>query len=222
MNAARFRTAIWVCVLSLATYAVIYLVLVAIPDTRTWTDALATLIPIIVAIPAAVLTGAFTLRNSHLHAVRDLYQRLVAMAQLVIQYTHIPSPDLADYSRVQSSLSTSIDEVRLFFANIPFPSGGIGLYPFENLKDMSKVIDWIGYGESLRPVDDVSLARKCIVKLWQELHHSMVNELGHSRDIPIKPVSKYLYNGQSIADLLFDGRLTESDLERTTLASRPR
>ncbi len=222
MNAARFRMSICICALALAAYAVAYLVLLAIPAAKLWTDALATLIPVIVAIPAAVLAGVFNLRNSHLHAIRDLYQRLVTTAQLVIQYTHTPSPERADHSRVQSALSTSIDEVRLFFANIPLPSGGVGLYPFENLKDLSKIIDWVGYGENLRPARDVDLARKCIVKLWQELHHAMVSELGRSRDVPIQPVSKYLHNGRSIADLLIDGQLAASDLEPTTAASRPR
>ena len=47
-------------------------------------------------------------------------------------------------------------------------------------------------------------ARRRITRAWQDMHYAMLSEF--DRDVPIKPVSKYLESGKSeIDDLIKQG-----------------
>ena len=219
MSKSKLRAHVWVCAIGLVAYAIIYIIGEQLFHDQSWVEALGELIPLAVAVPAVFLAAAFARRNSYLQALRDLWSRLVPTAQSVIQYTYLPSPKQTDFANVQQALGIAIDELRSVFANIPLSRDSVGLYPYENLKDIKHVVDWLGYGDNLSE-SDVLLARRCIIKLWREMHNAMLSEF--DRDVPEVPVSKYLGDGTSIADLLARGTLKESDLKRDTLASRPR
>ena len=181
-------------------------------------NALEALLPIGLAIPAAFLAAGLNRRNSYLQALRDLWQRLIPAVQTAIQYTHLTSPNQADFSRTQEALSSAIDLLRGVFRNVPMPGSSTGLYPYENLKDIEKIISWLGYGENYRS-SQAPLARKCVTRLWQEMHVAMLGEF--DRDIPANPVSKYLSEGVSIGDLFLNGVLCSDDLALDRLASKP-
>ncbi len=112
-------------------------------------------------------------------------------------------------------LSIAIDSLRGVFTNIP--GGSTGLYPYENLKDIREVVNWLGY-RSPRTPQERGRACKCITNLWHEMHSEMLLEF--DRNVPIKPVSKYLHSGISIADKLLDDTLTDEDLQSDRRASQ--
>ncbi len=217
MSTRRLR--IWV--IGSATWFVVYASLYAYCDqtTSALAKALEALIPLAVAIPATALAAAFNRRNSYLQALRELWRSLIPAAQSAIQYTHMTAPDQAAFARTQEAMSTAIDLLRGVFANVPRRGAPTGLFPYENLKDIYRIVSWLGFGETFR-TSAASDARACITKLWQEMHTAMLEEF--DRDVPIIPVGRFLWDGRSIADLLIDGDLRREDLLRDRLASHPR
>ena len=219
MSRSKLRLYIWTGAVGFVAYAIVYVFAQQFLQSTHWPRTLGNLIPLVVAVPAVFLAAAFARRNSYLQALRDLWSRLVPTAQTVIQYTYITSPSQADFANVQATLSTAIDELRGVFANLPRADNKVGLYPYENLKDIKHVVDWLGYGDDFRSAE-IHEARRCIIKLWREMHNAMLSEF--DRDVPEIPVSKYLSDGTSVADLLIQQSLLPSDLHRNTPASRPR
>ena len=175
------------------------------------------LIPLAVALPAAFLAYAFSRRNSYLQALRELWKQLVPSVQKAIQYTYLPAPTQADFTVVMENLSVAIDLTRGVFSNIG-KNGSRGLFPYENLKDIHRIISWLGFGGGFCKAKSYN-ARLCITSLWQEMHHAMLDEF--DRDVPATPISKYLYGkSESVADLLIKerGLIIENDKP----ASHPR
>ncbi len=219
MSKSKLRQFIWISALILIAFSSAYIVIYQCFPGQPWVSAVGDLIPLILAVPAVFLAHAFARRNSYLQALRDFWSRLVPTAQTVIQYTHLPDPQPANFASVQKKLSTAIDELRSVFDNVPLRNDSRGLYPYENLKDIKRVVDWLGVGKK-RNDEEIHLARKVIIRLWQEMYHAMLSEF--DRDVPENPVSRYLANGTSIACLLERGELTEADLEPGIPASNPR
>lgn len=186
--------------------------------TTQLTTTIKDLIPLAVALPAAFLAYAFSRRNSYLQALRELWKQLVPSVQKSIQYTYLTTPTQADFALVMENLSTAIELTRGVFSNIGKNGGSRGLFPHENLKDIHRIISWLGFGENFRKTKSYN-ARLCITSLWQEMHHAMLDEF--DRDAPVTPISKYLYRkGESVADLLIKerGLVIENDKP----ASHPR
>jgi hypothetical protein len=175
------------------------------------------LIPVAVAVPLAILTSALQRRISYIQALRDLWKQLLPAIQSAIQYTHLESPQQSDFAKVLTDLSISIDLIRAVFRNVRKPKsrrlkGQVLLYPYENIKDINAVISWLSYGSSHRSFNECQRARRIIIGLWQEMYNEMLQEF--DRDVPLKPVSKYLHNGKSIADYLLEGTLADESLKR--------
>ena len=214
MSARKLRTFVLGCSLWFIIYAVAYILFNQSKPSHN--HILKDLIPIALALPVAVLAWAFRRRNSYLQALRDLWQHLIPAVQSAIQYTHLQSPEQRDFAETQKAIATAIDMLRGVFRNIP-TKDPVGLYPFENLKDISKIVDWLKYDSKFRS-SEAERARECIIRLWQEMHSAMLREF--DRSVPSRPVSKYLGDGRSVADLLIDGCLADNDLDRP--ASQPR
>ena len=162
------------------------------------------LMPLVIAIPAAYLGYSFQRRASYLQALRELWKILIPAVQRAIQYTYLDSPDPKEFSVVMRELSTVIDSLRGVFRNVP--GTRVGLYPYEPLKDISKIMSWLRDG---RTPDERYRVRRCILQLWYDAHSAMLSEF--DREVPVHPVSKFLDTGRSIADKLLDGTLTDSD-----------
>jgi uncharacterized membrane protein len=177
-----------------------------------WKD----LTPVAVAIPLAILTFALQRRISYIQALRDLWKQLLPIIQSTIQYTHLSKPGQADFAKVQAELSVAIDAVRSVFRNVPNSKSPTGLYPYENLKDIKVIISWIGYDNDR--VNERERVRQSIIRLWQEMFAAMLEEF--DRDVPLKPVSKYLHTKKSIADFLIEGTLTDECLKKVYTPSR--
>ena len=217
MSKRRLRRWLLGAVAFLSAYAVVYAVLKWCGITP-WAQILESLIPIALGIPLATTANAFNRRSSYLQALRHLWDGLVPAAQEAIRYTRLSGPTERDFIGTQSTLSVAIDELRGVFENVPASGTRHGLYPYENLKDIQVAISWLGIGENYSP-ENARLVRMCVVRLWQEMHEAMLAEF--DRDRPVRPVSKYLHWGKSLADLLKQGSLSSDDFELGRSASNP-
>ena len=151
----------------------------------TFTD----LVPFILAIPAAWLGFCFSKRLSFLSQLRVLWTHIVETVQTAIQYTHLAEPTREDYSAALRQISSSIDEVRGSFRNVGETNNAVGLYPFEELKDIYELISNLGYGDSFKECQTAD-CRKRIGKCWVKVRRPFLSEF--ERQEPSNPSSPYL------------------------------
>jgi hypothetical protein len=212
MTNKRLFTTVRAVAVLFAAYLVLGILLYNWPvkDTKDgpqgrWYSLYKDLMPLVIAVPAAYLGYSFQRRGSYLQALRDLWKVLIPAVQRAIQYTYLDAPDRKEFAEVMRDLSTMIDSLRGVFCNIP-TGGGVGLYPFEPLKDIWQIMSWLRDG---RTPDERYRARRCIRQLWYDMHSAMLAEF--DREVPVRPVSKYIDRQPSLADKLRDGTLTDSD-----------
>ena len=145
------------------------------------------LIPLAISIPAAWLGYCLQRRLSYLKDVRDLWSKIVLATQDSIQYTYLECPPQAEFAKVQKSLSVTIEELRSVFANLGATEGEIGVFPFESLKNIHKVVSSLGFG-ALQSEEDRRLARKSIIDHYKKLRqHYLANCARGVPDIPDSP-----------------------------------
>lgn len=134
------------------------------------------------ALPAAWLAACFQRRTSFLEQLRDLWSQLVDGVQEAIQYTHLPSPDRADYARVMKRLSAVTDEFRSVFRNLEEgrDDPGSGYYPFESIKRIQGIVSSLGFDDSFDPARAVE-ARAEIVALWRRLRQPLLAEFDRQK-----------------------------------------
>lgn len=147
------------------------------------------LIPFLLAIPTAWLGFCFSRRLSFLAQLRTLWSHLVSAVQIAIQYTHLQQPTQEQYSEALREISMAIDEVRGSFKNVGEAEGKIGLYPFEDLKDIHKIISGLGFGDAFKS-GEVAEARTQIGKCWGKVRQPFLSEF--ERHEPTKPSSRYI------------------------------
>lgn len=218
MSEKRLRHWVFASIAWLVVYAIAF-AYCRLQSFEPISEILKTLIPVAIAVPSATLAAAFTRRNSYLQGLRELWKSLIPAAQSAIQYTHLAAPDQVAFAKTQEALSISIDLLRGVFGNVPAKKTPSGLFPFENLKDIQKIISWLSFGGTFRNQSS-ELARQCITRLWQEMHVAMLSEF--DRDTPARPVSKYLGDNVSLADLLTDGTLDpKRHFDKSRRASNP-
>jgi|SRR5271157_143353 len=170
------------------------------------------LLPLMVAIPAAWLAYCFHRRMSYLQALRSLWNDLVKAGKQAVEYTRWDTPrSEEDFRGTILELTKAIDSLRGVFRNVPRAGAPQGLYPYENLKDILKVIGWLGYGDRYTK-DRANLAHDCIFRLWAEMHYALLQEF--DTEVPVLPVGKYLNPGIDLADKLIREQLTEEDFKR--------
>lgn len=147
------------------------------------------LIPFFIAIPAAWLGYCFSRRLSYLQHLRALWSHLNQSFQMVLQYTYKKNTNVDDFSEVQISICTCIDEVRGSFKNIGESDKSCGLYPFEELKDIQKIHLSLSYGEKFDAAN-IELARHKILEKWKTVRAPFLAEF--DREEPSTPSSPYI------------------------------
>lgn len=134
-------------------------------------------VAIAVALPAALLAGAFQRRISYLQALREYWKQLIPAVQSVLQYTYRTAATQEQFASVYVQLSSMIDITRSVFANVPTAGTRSGLYPFENLKDILEVLSGLDSTKRSEATqndcshDDASpiCGRKCILPCYASL-----------------------------------------------------
>jgi hypothetical protein len=136
------------------------------------------LMPLIITIPAAYLGFCFQRRSSFLQALRQVWSNLVLAVNSAIQYTHQTDATVKVFGDTLVIISKSIDEVRGVYKNLNETKDDIGLYPFECLKEIHKIVSLLGYGSL--DVKKTTEARKHIRHNWGDLRKSFLSEFDRS------------------------------------------
>jgi len=136
------------------------------------------IMPLIIAIPAAYLGFCFQRRSSFLQALRQVWSNLIISVNSAIQYTHQTQTTDKQFGDTLVTISKSIDEVRGVYKNLKETNKDIGLYPFECLKEIHKIISDLGYG-NLDVIKAIE-ARKHIRHNWGNLRRSFLSEFDRS------------------------------------------
>ncbi len=126
-----------------------------------------TLIPFILAIPAALLTSGFQRRSSYIKALQGIWPRVVKSGRLAVEYTHNKNPNREDLNKVFLSLSSSIDHLRMLFKNIG------GFYPVESMKTIYEEYETIR--ETMK-FENPEGARNRISTLWHQARDAILEE----------------------------------------------
>jgi len=217
MTRRNLMIRIWLTVGAMLLYAAVTAALFKL--SPEWYNVSKDLVPLSIAAPAAYLGYVFQRRMSYLQSLRQLWHMLIPAVHRAIIFANSPKREANEYCEAMMNLGAAIDALRGVFANVPKSGSLKGLYPFENLKDIYRIVEWIGCRDD-RSEEQLVHARACMHKLWQEMHGSLLLEF--DRDPPIQPISKYLHDQEiSVADKLFQGTLTEQDLARESAASHP-
>lgn len=133
------------------------------------------LIPFIVAIPAALLTRGFQRRASYINSLQGIWPKIVESGRKAIEYTYIKNPNEQLFKDVVLSLSTSIDHLRMLFKNIG------GFYPVESIKTIYEEFDRI---RETYKFENPEGARNRISALWHQARDAILEEF--DRVIPTK------------------------------------
>jgi hypothetical protein len=165
-------------------------------------------VPFLIAIPAAWLGYCFQRRASYLSALRNLWDDLIPAVHQAIQYTYLIKPDDQRYWATIKDLDIVIDSLRGVFQNHP-GTDPIGLYPYENLKEIREIISWLCYAKD-RSDHNRYWARRGIRLLWHSTFQALLREF--DREIPTYRVGRFVDNRPSIADKVKNNTLTEEEV----------
>ncbi|WP_165421573.1 hypothetical protein [Bradyrhizobium sp. Leo170] len=166
MNRASFRTAISLIVGYLIAVVAggFWLKSKQRPEYEVYKD----MIPVMIAIAAAVLTGCVQRRIAFLTEVRKLYDQCVKAFESALQYTHLEKAGQSEFAAVYKELACAVELFRGSFRNAGDSGGRQGLYPFEALKSILQWHSYLGFGTAFRVSERTSRARKAMTILWQD------------------------------------------------------
>jgi hypothetical protein len=153
------------------------------------------MIPILVAIAAAILTGCVQRRISFLTEVRKLYAECVKAVESALQYTYLDQAEQTQFATVYKELASTIELFRASFRKAGDGRGRRqGLFPFEALKSILEWHSYLSFGKNFRK-SETCKARKAMLVLWQQyLRPPVLTEL--DRWTPRSFISHYWGRGR--------------------------
>jgi hypothetical protein len=106
--------------------------------------------------------------------LRALWTRLVQAVNGAIQFTYDETPTAKEHAKVMAELGIAIDEVRGVYRNVGEKPGIVGLYPYEPIKDIYRLINELGY-EVNDPVKRKHTRDQIVLK-WQSIRFAFLSE----------------------------------------------
>jgi hypothetical protein len=147
------------------------------PGHATYRD----LMPLVIALPAALLAFAFQRRVAYLQGLRTLWANMINAVAAALAYSEVPTPSKEMYLSALQRLSAVIEEVRGFYQNVPTGYSTEGYYPFEPLKQIYRELRALGFGDAATTAKQET-ARDSIYSKWKRTRSQFVTEL--DVDIP--------------------------------------
>ncbi len=141
-------------------------------------------LPFYLAAAAAYLAYCFQQRSNFLISVREVWKDIVTTKNALIAFTYNEDPSIKEFESVQQRLFITIDLIRAVYKNIDEDVDGTGLYPFEPLHDMRKVLKLCSPHCSSK--ERREQARTEFQKAWYTLKSSYLKEL--PRVVPSQPI----------------------------------
>ena len=134
--------------------------------------------PVFIALIAAYLAGVFRRRSNFTESLEEEWRNIVRTKSALWSYFEKPYPASDDYIAVFARLSETIDTMRIVYSNVGESRDVIGLYPFEPLHDMRRVLQAMDprVKSSFTPAER-KRARDCVTQSFQALRENFLEEL---------------------------------------------
>ena len=155
---------LFVLIVYTITIAAALVIFLAFPQV---TNQFMSLIPFIVAIPAAILTRGFQRRASYINTLRGIWPNIVKTGRKAIEYTQIENPTEEQFRDIALSLAISIDHLRMLFKNVG------GFYPVESIKTIYEEFNLIR--DTFKFKNPIN-AHDRIETLWHQARDSILAE----------------------------------------------
>ncbi|MEP6795943.1 MAG: hypothetical protein ABJB16_16565 [Saprospiraceae bacterium] len=134
--------------------------------------------PIIMTFPIAYLGFCFQRRSNFQISLRLLWANIIHAVNKAILYTEYRIEPQKEHLKVLLLLSKSIDEVRGVYYNIHQTKTEKGLYPFESLKTIYKIIEELGSHDL--NADQLKEANLKIKNHWLTIRKTFLAEFDRS------------------------------------------
>jgi hypothetical protein len=112
---------------------------------------------------AAYLANIYQKRQQFLQSLREQWREIVQAKTALICYCQKEAPTQEDYLRAFQQLSECIDNMRIVYSNVGETEELIGLFPYEPLHDMRRILEEVDPRNGNPTPDDL---RKAHDEIW--------------------------------------------------------
>ena len=134
--------------------------------------------PVFITVVAVYLASVFRKRSSFVESLEEEWRNIVRTKSMLYSYFEKPYPTTDDHIAAFARLSETIDTMRIVYRNAGETRDLIGLYPYEPLHDMRRVLQ--AFDPRLKTnfsADERKLAQDCIVQGFSALRENFLEEL---------------------------------------------
>ena len=138
--------------------------------------------PLLIGLTAAFLAYVVQKRTAFAQQLRAVWSKVIDAVHSSLYLVEMEQPDQKDYREVLIKLNVAIDEIRSLFQNLSERKGDSGLFPFEPIKNIQRII--LGIRDGAKPIEkkDREEIVKRIWKLWDEMKIELLKEF--DREVP--------------------------------------
>ncbi len=146
--------------------------------------------PVFITVVAVFLTSVFGKRANFVKSLEEEWRNIVRTKSALWSYLETPYPTTDDYIATFARLSETIDTMRIVYRNVGETRDVIGLYPYEPLHDMRRVLQTMDPRLKTSFTDaERRRAQECISQAFLGLRENFLEELelhepGHPLLVP--------------------------------------
>lgn len=134
--------------------------------------------PVFIAVVAVYLASIFRKRSNFIESLEEEWRNIVRTKAALYAYFEKPYPTSDDYIATYARLSETIDTMRIVYRNVGETNDLIGLYPYETLHDMRRVLkDMDPRVKSSFTAGERKRAQDCVEQLFAALRENFLDEL---------------------------------------------
>jgi hypothetical protein len=146
--------------------------------------------PVFITVVAVYLTSVFGKRANFVKSLEEEWRNIVRTKSALWSYFEKPYPTTDDYIATFARLSETIDTMRIVYRNVGETRDLIGLYPYEPLHDMRRVLQAMDPRTKTSVTDaERKRAQECLSQAFLALRENFLEELelhepGHPLLVP--------------------------------------
>ncbi len=135
----------------------------------------------------AYMTNVFQKRSNFVESLEEAWRRIVSTKSSLYAFCEKPFPSTDDYLTAFSSISETIDNMRIVYRNVGETDGLVGLYPYAPLHDMRRALQSIDPRKRATiDAQERKLVRDAILQSFYALRENFLEEL--DLDQPAHPL----------------------------------
>ncbi len=187
-----FNRRIFVIIVVFVLLVVLGVILSLIDSTnnRIYYSTFKDLIPLVLGIAASYITYLVQQRLSFLKQLNIIWSETVSVIQHAAHFCEKNEKDEETYYQYLINISIVIDDIRGLYKNLEEDYDGVGLYPFEPIKEVYVLFKKYGMSDN----KDSNNCKNMIYKLWKSMRKEFLKEF--NRQIPSFTHSHWINNEQ--------------------------